>query len=243
MADLADQEYIRQRIAPRPGDPDYLVLSDLLLAIKDLVPGKATRVLDYGCGGSPYRPLFNSTVYHRADLAGGADLDMQYGADALLPTTSSYYECILSSQVLEHVESPQAYLAECHRVLHSGGNLLLSTHGIFQDHDCPADYWRWTASGLRKLVESAGFRVRRVKKVTTGPRAAIYLLEREQWRLKFSGAGPYGQVLSQVARLIWRTNSARRHQVCDASFPSHRVADSNEAGHDTYICLALEAER
>jgi hypothetical protein len=38
MEALAAQEYLRERLEPRPGDPFYLCLSDLLIAIKGLVP-------------------------------------------------------------------------------------------------------------------------------------------------------------------------------------------------------------
>ena len=40
-----------------------------------------------------------------------------------------------------------------------GGELLLSTHGVFIYHADPVDYWRWTCAGLRRQVEAAGFEV------------------------------------------------------------------------------------
>jgi len=39
-------------------------------------------VLDYGCGGSAYRPLFGNCTYHRASLSGGSNLDFEYCPDA-----------------------------------------------------------------------------------------------------------------------------------------------------------------
>src|SRR5262249_60854973 len=89
MEALAAQEYLRERFEPRPGDPDYLCLSDLLMAIKGLVPSHAKRVLDYGCGGFPYRPLFGVCTYHRADLAGEGNRAFKYAADIRLPTEDS----------------------------------------------------------------------------------------------------------------------------------------------------------
>ena len=38
MINIASADYIRQRLEPRPGDPLYLHLADLLLAIRDLIP-------------------------------------------------------------------------------------------------------------------------------------------------------------------------------------------------------------
>jgi SAM-dependent methyltransferase len=161
---LTADEYIRQRIEPSPGEPDYLHLSDLLLGLRSLVPKKLSLVLDYGCGRSPYRPLFGSCTYHRADLAGAEDIDFQYGADSRLPSELADYDCVLSSQVLEHVLSPSSYLAEGYRVLKPGGSLILSTHGLFADHAHPHDYWRWTVFGLQRLVEGIGFKVDRMVK-------------------------------------------------------------------------------
>jgi SAM-dependent methyltransferase len=241
--DLSDAEYLRQRIAPAPGDRDYLHLSDLLLGVKTLIPRDISRVLDYGCGGSPYRPLFGSCTYDRADLAGGPDLNFEYGADSRLPCEVSGYDCVLSSQVLEHVLMPNVYLAECYRALKPDGVLLLSTHGLFEDHACPYDFWRWTGFGLQRLIEEAGFKVDRIVKLTTGPRAAIFLAERELHRLRFDGKGLYGHMLRQGARVVRRAGARRRHEACDTSFPEHRMVDMDQNGHDMYIALALVAHR
>ena len=98
-------------------------------------------------------PYSEMCTYHRADLAGGSDLDFEYAADGRLPSEAADYDCVLSTQVLEHVEDPAAYLQECYRVLRPGGHLLLTTHGIFEDHAVPHDYWRWTAGGLQRMIE------------------------------------------------------------------------------------------
>jgi len=243
MKELGGREYIRERICPLPGDPHYLHLSDLLLGLKGIIPDNVTRMLDYGCGGSPYRRLFGACAYDRADLAGGPDLNFEYGADSRLPDEVSEYDCVLSSQVLEHVLSPNLYLAECYRVLKPDGLLILSTHGLFEDHACPYDFWRWTVFGLRRLVEESGFKIERIVKLTTGPRAAIFLAERELYRLKFDGRGLYSSMLKQGGRIVRRAGARRRHEACDASFPQYRMVSADQDGHDMYIAMALMARR
>jgi SAM-dependent methyltransferase len=241
---LAGKEYLRERMQPRHGDPHYLCLSDLLMAIRTLVPSHAKRVLDYGCGGSPYRALFGDCTYHRADLAGGSDLHFEYRADSRLPSETGEYDCVMSTQVLEHVASPEAYLQECCRVLKPGGHLLLTTHGLYEDHASPHDYWRWTAAGLQRMIEEvAGLKVTTAKKLTTGPRGALFLGEREFDRLRFSSAGAYGALLSFGVRAVQRLGARRLHDASDRSFPHHRVVDAGESGHDIYIGVAILAIR
>jgi SAM-dependent methyltransferase len=241
---IADKEYLRQRLEPRPGDPFYLCLSDLLIGIKNLAPLHISRVLDYGCGGSPYRALFKACTYHRADLAGMPNLDFEFAADARLPIEASDYDCVLSTQVLEHVEDPAAYLQECYRVLKPGGHLLLTTHGIFEDHAVPHDYWRWTAAGLQRMIgATGGLKVTSARKLTTGPRGALSLSEQEFHRLRLDSAGPYGTFLSFGIRAIQWLGARRLHKASDKSFPQYRVVDANESGHNIYIGIAVLAVR
>jgi SAM-dependent methyltransferase len=244
MSVLYSADYVRQRVKPKAGDYDYLHLSDLLLGIQSLILRRPSRVLDYGCGGSPYRSLFEPCTYHRADLIGGHNLDFEYDATARLPASiGGSYECVLSTQVLEHVQEPTTYLMECCRVLIPGGALLLTTHGLFGDHACPHDYWRWTTFGLQRLVEHCGFKVLKLTKLTTGPRGALFLSEREFQRLTFWNAGVYGHCLSWGVRVVQRLGARRMHNAADKCFLNNRLVDAGEPGHDIYVAIALLAHR
>ena len=185
--------------------------------------------------------LLGKCVYHRADLAGQSKVDFEYGPDARLPEKVGGYDLVLSTQVLEHVEDPVGYLNECHRVLVPGGRLLLTTHGLFEDHGCPYDYWRWTVYGLAKMIEQAGFDISEVKKITTGPRATIFLTEQHLDWMRTSFVGAYGRTLALGIRAIRKAGSRRLHELVDASFKSCRVVDTKESGHQSYICIAVAA--
>jgi len=114
------------------------------------------RVLDVGCGGKPYQPLF-------APYAGGyvgvdvnnpaAELD---GAVEALPVEDGSFQIVLCTQVLEHAEDPARAVAELSRVTVQGGRVLASTHGVQLYHPNPVDYWRWTHAGLQRLFEQHG---------------------------------------------------------------------------------------
>jgi SAM-dependent methyltransferase len=118
------------------------------------------RVLDYGSADAPYRRFFAPSVdYIAADLPGNPDATLTILPDGTVPLDNDSVDVVLSTQVLEHAKDPSRYLGECHRVLRSGGRMLLSTHGFMVYHPDPVDLWRWTCEGLRQIVVDAGFEI------------------------------------------------------------------------------------
>lgn len=119
------------------------------------------RVLDVGAGSAPYRELFQHAEYTTADWEQSVHLDGQAPdvtapADAL-PLDDRSFDVVLSTQVLEHVPEPARVLAELHRVLLEGGRLFLTVPLVWELHELPHDYYRYTPSGLAHLLETAGF--------------------------------------------------------------------------------------
>lgn len=237
--------YLRERLQPRPGDPHYLHLSDLLLALKRVRPVHAERVLDFGCGGSPYRDLFSANVYHRADFHGFADLDFEFGEDSVIPAPDGNYDLVLSTQVLEHVREPARYLAECQRLLRSDGRLILSTHGIYEDHGCPYDFQRWTADGLRLAVERSGLQVRRIFKLTSGARALFFLARHMHPALITADRSWLGWGLRLTKRVLHH-RSRSVDLFCDRAFAAdarvHEISPDS-LGSTVYIALVIEAQK
>jgi SAM-dependent methyltransferase len=241
---LSSVEYLRQRQDPAPGDLAYIHLTDLRRALSRFRTEDALSVLDFGCGGSPYRDLFPNCAYHRADRPGLDDLDLEIDSDGLLPLTSSAsYDLVLSTQVLEHVQSPRAYLAEAFRLIRPGGHLLLSTHGVFPDHGCPDDLWRWTADGLRVELERVGFDVRNVYRLSAGPRAIMF------WLTQFGRAvvlpeNRAGRILFRLLRKLYRMNAALLDRVCDRNFGRYCVTERpSEPLIDFYVGLLAYASK
>lgn len=76
------------------------------------------------------------------------------------------YDVVLCEQVIEHVVDPNAAAANLLGLCRPGGHVIVSTPFLIRVHELPAygmrDYWRFTPSGLRMLLERAGLRVEEI---------------------------------------------------------------------------------
>jgi len=241
---LAEQHYLRERLSPKRGDVLYLHLSDLRQTLEEVAALKPSKVFDYGCGGSPYRSLFPDAVYHRADLPGLEGLDYIISDDSSVAAPSESYDLVLSTQVLEHVPDPRAYLKECLRLLKPGGYLMCSTHGTFEDHACPHDYWRWTAEGLHRTITAEGFDVKKHYKLSTGPRALIFLIERAMQHVHIPKWNKLELALRPIRWLLSRQR-AELHRLCDAYFSANTIVErgADDGSHVYYICILSLAQK
>ena len=134
---------------------DYLVLSSLSKTLQKAIrehnnTGFNFTVLDIGCGVKPYSPLFKNKKYFGLDSVYGEHVDCIASAEDL-PVASNTCDNVISTQMLEHVKNPPQVIKEIYRVLKKGGVAYLSAPGVWEKHDIPNDYWRWTDDGLKKI--------------------------------------------------------------------------------------------
>jgi hypothetical protein len=241
-AALSDNEYKRRRLDPVREDIAYLSMRDLRDAIKSVETDAPIKLLDYGCGDSPYRSLFPRADYKRADYVHFPGLDYQLDANSRVPELDSQFDLILSTQVLEHVVEPATLLTECFRLLKPGGKLFLTTHGTYEDHGCPYDYTRWTADGLKLMVSRAGFEQIAVQKQTTGPRALCFLV------MAYIGSVPirgsvFTRIPLKILRRIYISLRPAIFRYLDHRYASCCCVDANEPGHPFYLNLSVTAIR
>ncbi|MDP8257063.1 MAG: class I SAM-dependent methyltransferase [Candidatus Alcyoniella australis] len=149
----------------------YHWLSALRLSVHRALVPRLQRLsrgacLDVGAGLSPYRVLIerNGADYTSLDLPDGPgapdiSADLQHMPEA----ADESYDLALCANVLEHVPDPSAALAELHRVLKPGGDLLLSAPHLSRLHEVPHDYWRFTRFGLEHLLSATGFEIRAIE--------------------------------------------------------------------------------
>lgn len=238
---IQDKDYLRKRLEPAAGDADYLHLSDLLRAIGGFGTNDAIMVLDYGCGGSPYRSMFPNAEYRRADFVEMADLDYVIGSDSRVNEAGNTFDLVLSTQVAEHVTDPAVYFAECARLLKPGGRLICTTHGTYPDHGCPYDFQRWTADGLTRDIKAAGFDVETALKLTTNGRAMMYLIQRfSGW---FESPSGISSAVFRVLRSVMHRSPKMWQGIADKAFAKNRVVDASIDGHEFYLGLMVLARK
>jgi SAM-dependent methyltransferase len=169
------------RVDTKRTNRSYCVLRILLDRLTHIVTSDSLPagdcLLDYGCGNKPYMSLFQEKFprYMGADLAGNSDADLIIDSQGKVNASDEIFDCVLSSQVLEHVTDPQTYLNEARRLLRPGGSLIVSTHGIWPYHPDPTDFWRWTGDGLQAEIRKAGFDIMNIQGVMGLDTAALQL--------------------------------------------------------------------
>lgn len=120
-------------------------------------------VLDVGAGQSPWRDLLEHVRYVGIDVESAETFGMQRNAGIIyydgvdIPFPDGEFDHVLCVEVLEHVQNPEALLAEILRVLRQGGTLVMTVPWSARLHHLPHDYGRFSRFGLIRLLGSAGF--------------------------------------------------------------------------------------
>ena len=68
-------------------------------------------------------------------------------------------DLVFCEQVLEHTRDPWRAARNIRALLRPGGHAVISVPFMVRVHNEPGDYWRFTAAGLRILLEEAGLEV------------------------------------------------------------------------------------
>ena len=135
-------------------------IEDSLADFGRQIPSHA-RVLDAGAGEGVHARFFPHCRYTGVDLAVGdpswdySGLDTKADLDAL-PFPDGTFEAAINIVVLEHAAEPLRVLSEIARVLRPGGQLLLAAPQLWEVHQAPDDYYRFTRYGLQRLLTGAG---------------------------------------------------------------------------------------
>lgn len=161
-------------------NPFYFARKGLYQSIKSFSNNISGKILDVGCGHKPYQHLFSSSEYI------GLEIDSTYNREQkkadyfydgkTFPFEDSSFTAIVCNQVLEHVFEPTNLLNEISRCLKPGGNLLISVPFVWDEHEVPQDYARYSSFGLQYLLEKSDFEIVSHQKSVSDIRVVFQLL-------------------------------------------------------------------
>jgi SAM-dependent methyltransferase len=160
-------------------NPYYLDKVTLWAAIEADARELEGIMLDVGCGNRQFEKLFTNvrkyvgiehpgpaieyeeTLRHSFFRMRGI-VDVMADAHAL-PFHDATFDACLCTEVLEHVPHPPNVAREIARVLRPGGKVLFTVPFVGELHHVPYDFQRFTAFGIRQVLEEAGLEVVHVK--------------------------------------------------------------------------------
>lgn len=128
------------------------------------------RVLDAGAGEGRFKSFFAHTEYVGIDFAQG-DPTWDYSRlDVIakleqLPFPDLSFDHVLSIVVLEHTPRPGLVIEEFRRILKPGGMVHLVVPHMWEEHQRPYDFFRFTSGGIRYLLETTNIRIRKIHPV------------------------------------------------------------------------------
>lgn len=142
----------------------FAVRLSILKAVRSFLPSLHGTVVDLGSGNMPYKTLVVSQPrveqYLAVDWSQLSYYDTVpdiYWDGKTLPMESNSVDCVLMTEVLEHLSQPSAVLKEVHRVLKPAGLLMGTTPFVWPLHEVPNDRQRFTPLGVADLLAQADF--------------------------------------------------------------------------------------
>ena len=157
-------QQIKTDFRPSIINPFYIIRKALLQNIRKLSDNLSGRLMDFGCGSKPYKSLFNVTEYIGVDFENeghphdNEQIDVYYDGKHL-PFEDQYFDSVLCSEVVEHVFDLTMTLNEINRVMKTGGNILITCPFVWNEHEVPFDYARYTRFALKDILEKSGFEI------------------------------------------------------------------------------------
>lgn len=165
-------------------DPAFIARRRLSAVVAAFASDAAVRgglLVDVGCGSKPYEAYFRVDRYLGLDVEESGHPEADKRCDltfdgSTLPLESGTADTVLCTQVLEHADDPRVLMAEITRILRPGGRLLLTAPFLWEEHERPFDFQRFTSFGVLRLVEDAGLRILAERR-TSGSVEALAQLE------------------------------------------------------------------
>jgi len=192
----------------RPGlvglfvNPFYFARRGLFLAVAEFAPGIGGHLLDVGCGSRPYETLFHTTKYVGLEIDTSNNrktkkADVFYDG-GVFPFDADSFDSVVCNQVLEHAFQPDRLISEISRILKPGGRLLITVPFVWDEHEQPWDYGRYSSFGLAALLKAHGFDLIAQRKTMGDVRTLFQLLNAYLFKVTCT-RNPYLNLLTTIA--------------------------------------------
>jgi SAM-dependent methyltransferase len=152
-------------------NPSYIIRKGLFRGVSSNAKYMKGIMLDFGCGCKPYKNLLNVQEYIGLDIKeSGHDhtkerINVFYDGKKI-PFGDNHFDAVFSSEVFEHIFNLDEILNELHRVMKPGANILITVPFVWDEHEIPYDFARYTSYGIKYLLESKGFQIIKIEKTT-----------------------------------------------------------------------------
>lgn len=184
-------------------NPFYFARGGLRRNIAALSRHVTGKVLDVGCGRKPYQELFatSDVVGLEVDTPGNraAKRADRFYDGKRFPFPDGTFDSVVATQVLEHVFTPDEFLDEIGRVLKAGGHLLMTVPFVWDEHEQPNDFARYSSFGLTYLLEGSGFEVVEYRKSVNDARLIFQLLNAHLYKMTMTR----NRHVNLLARLVF----------------------------------------
>jgi len=161
-------------------NPFYFARKGLAKHIGELACQITGKTLDVGCGTKPYENLYHSDEYVGLEidtLLNRANKQAEYFYDGTrFPFADGTFDSMVANEVFEHVFTPDQFLSEARRVLKPSGMALLTMPFVWDEHEQPYDFARYSSFGIKAILERNGFKIVEQRKSMDDIRAVFQLL-------------------------------------------------------------------
>jgi len=156
--------------------PSYLQRKFLYNEITPFLSLLNGKLLDIGCGTKPYKNILKVNEYIGLEINKNNPYADIYYDGKEIPLENETFDSILSSEVFEHVFNPNEFLQEANRVLKQDGLVLITVPFVWDEHEQPFDYARYTSFGLEHILNKNGFKIIKSKKIGNGSEVIFQML-------------------------------------------------------------------
>jgi len=161
-------------------NPFYFSRKGLSEHIGQLAGHIVGRTLDVGCGTKPYAHLYSSREYVGLEIDTVANRELKkadyYYDGKTFPFANDSFDSAVANEVFEHVFDPDGFLKEVSRVLRPGGTLIMTMPFVWDEHEQPYDYARYSSFGIKAILQRHGFEVLEQRKSMDDIRVLFQLL-------------------------------------------------------------------